>query len=157
MEARKSSNYRCARIGCLNERPYFTPVLVFKAAGGHAARVSTDLRICQEHRESTKIEAIGFVNENWDIFTEGFAAPQDETPIKELTELEWQISMQEFGLNLDVGFTGDKSLTFAVGYMGDRSKWCYWATDYPDEGSVGPFENYDEALVHAEAGGAFDS
>lgn len=40
----------------------------------------------------------------------------------------------------------------AQGYMGTDA-WCYWAEEYPDEGSCGPFETREEAVRHARAEG----
>lgn len=31
--------------------------------------------------------------------------------------------------------------------------WYYWDSEYPDEGSVGPFTTREEALEHARAAG----
>lgn len=47
-------------------------------------------------------------------------------------------------------------ISFGPGYMGDPSKWCYWSTEYPEEGSTGPFDSQGEAEAHAKANGAYD-
>jgi hypothetical protein len=39
--------------------------------------------------------------------------------------------------------------SFDTGYMGSAASWCYWVSDYPDEGSVGPFDSNQEAISHA--------
>ena len=51
----------------------------------------------------------------------------------------------------------DESVSYGPGYMGDATKWCYWSTDYPDEGSCGPFDSKHEAMEHAKTSGAYDS
>lgn len=41
------------------------------------------------------------------------------------------------------------TFTFVSGYMGDENAWCYWETERPEEGSVGPFSTQDEAIKSA--------
>lgn len=41
----------------------------------------------------------------------------------------------------------------SAGYMNDPRSWCYWDEEYPDEGSVGPFDTRDQAVRHAEENG----
>jgi hypothetical protein len=40
-------------------------------------------------------------------------------------------------------------VTIAAGYLNDPTIWCYWETEYADEGSVGPFASREEAAAHA--------
>lgn len=40
-------------------------------------------------------------------------------------------------------------LSFAPGYMKDPLAWCYYETEYPEDGSVGPFGSLAEAVAHA--------
>lgn len=42
--------------------------------------------------------------------------------------------------------------SFDTRYMGNKENWCYWSTDYPDEGSCGPFDSEEEAVAHASEG-----
>lgn len=43
--------------------------------------------------------------------------------------------------------------TVLPGYMGNAEQWCYFAEEYPDDGSVGPFTSYGEAVEHAMGDG----
>jgi len=47
-------------------------------------------------------------------------------------------------------------LTFSNGYMGNHNAWCYWSTEYPDEGSCGPFDSEILAIRHASLGGCWE-
>jgi hypothetical protein len=31
------------------------------------------------------------------------------------------------------------------GYMGKPDSWCFWDEEYPEDGSIGPFESAQEA------------
>lgn len=43
----------------------------------------------------------------------------------------------------------------SLDYMGDKWEWYYWPTDYPEEGKVGPFDSYIDAIRDAGASGNF--
>lgn len=40
--------------------------------------------------------------------------------------------------------------TVAPGYMGNKDQWCYWESEYPEEGVTGPFASAEEATEYLD-------